>query len=198
MTRDGETIREPIVDDQTSPGVPMPAPGPAAPTPLPATVTGGAASADTPTLPRAVPMVADHPPGVIMGTGNTAGARAAAEVGTGPVTDQERSIGNELLAALQAGIADITKQAPEAIATFAEHFAPQIARQALLQGSDDPVVAARATRHREHLEAQAIMRAGALGVELQQRQEQRMIQTFRTLYAVAVGVAKKALTGGIA
>lgn len=105
--------------------------------------------------------------------------------------EQEGNLTAQLRNIIADSLADVLGTGAEALAQYADVLAPLVARQAFLATSDDPAVRARALDHLRHLQSQAIMQAGIHGVDLQQRQEQRVL----TVLDVSVNVARRFIVG---
>jgi len=173
-------VTAPVIPPSTVPTVPVSATGPgplAAVPPMPGRTFSDGVTATAPAVPA---------PAV------------SADVGVAETKlfdpQREQDIGAQITDALRDGLADTLGVARETLAEGAKYFAPMIARQALLQTSIDPKVAARAAGHLRHLKAQLLMRSGEHGIALQQRHEQRVLGVLSTVLSIAI----RAATGGVA
>jgi hypothetical protein len=163
------------IDTQTQP---LPAStNPAAAAPL-LPVIGMPATPTVPVLPSA-------------STGRVAtSAEESVRMGTEPkpVTSvdpqQLQSTGDNIRQTFVDAIADLTGTAREALAQAADYFVPLIAEQTLLQQqATTPAAQVLAARNKRHLEGRLLMQAGQYGIQLEQRQESRLLGIVDALIA---------------
>jgi hypothetical protein len=121
------------------------------------------------------------PPGV-SGANATQPAREAPARSTG----DEADLAAKLRDVLADAIAGTMKIGRESVESFADVYAPRIARVAIMTQDPDPAIAAGARKDLDHLKAQALATAGTYGVALQQRYELSLGAIFETLASAAV------------